>query len=103
LGILIAGFVGGRAALDEKGWISQEREPVIVAHPSWMVGESKSSSNVIPPTYDVTKTVFCEGLEEHTVKITFHGRRERPDAKDRFGVSWKCVRRSDSFECDALD
>ena len=54
-------------------------------------------------SYDVTKAVYCEGTEQHTVKITFHGRTERPDAKDRYGVDWKCVRRSDSFECYALD
>jgi len=97
-------FLGGYDRLDGNGYISHDRESVIVAHSTWMVGESKTcSSNATPPTYDVTKSLYCEGTEQHTVTITFHGRTERPDAKDRYGVSWKCVRRTDSFACYALD
>jgi hypothetical protein len=110
--VLVIGSVSALYfVLDAAGYISHTRETLISADPSWSVGES-STCYSIPlepeysqrhPAWDVTHRVGCGiGLDRY-IKVTFHGRTARPELRAKFGVSWKCVRREDSFECYALD
>jgi hypothetical protein len=107
LGIVFALY----SVLDAAGYISHTRETLISADPSWLVGESRICYSVpLEPEYasphkawDVTHRVGCaSGLDQY-IKVTFHGRTARPELRAKFGVSWKCVRREDWFECYALD
>jgi hypothetical protein len=98
------------SVLDAAGYISHTRETVITADSSWLIGESRTCYSVpLEPEYahgnpwDVTQRVGCDKGPEHNIRVIFHGRTERPEKRARFGVSWKCVRREDSFECYALD
>jgi hypothetical protein len=110
--VLLLGIVYGLVSvLDAAGYISHTRETLINADPSWMVGESRMCYSVpLQPesaprheAWDVTHRVGCgSGLDQY-IKVTFHGRTARPELRAKFGVSWRCVRREDSFECYALD
>jgi hypothetical protein len=101
------------SALDDAGYLSHTRETIITAEQSWIVGESKTCISVpLEPQeahvlhrqrWDVTRSVGCDSGPEHEIKVTFHGRTERSEARAKFGVSWKCLRSSDSFDCYALD
>jgi hypothetical protein len=108
--VLVGAYAGAYNFADEAGWISHTRDTFITAAPSWIIGESKACMSMpidgqVSPkedAWDVTEGVRCGDGPEHQIKVTFHGRTKRPDAKGR-AVSWKCIRRSDSFECYALD
>ena len=110
--ILVIGTISALySVLDAAGYISHTRETLICVHPSWLVGESRTCYSVpLQPEYaarhkawDVTHRVGCGSGLDHYIKVTFHGRTERPELRAKFGVSWKCVRRKDYFECYSLD
>jgi hypothetical protein len=110
--ILLPGIIFGvYSLLDAAGYISHTRETLISVDPSWLVGESRNCYSVpLRPesasrhkAWDVTHRVGCDSGLDHYIKVTFHGRTARPELRAKFGVSWKCVRREDSFECYALD
>lgn len=113
--LIFVGFLvfGGYNWLDGQGYISHSRETTITAEASWLVGESKTCySTPIEPqlatsikvnAWDVTHSIYCDKGPEHQIKVNFWGKTERADQRAHWGVSWKCVKGSDSFTCYALD
>lgn len=90
-------------SLDEKGYIPHSQETSITAESTWLVGENKTCiSAPSGKNSDVTQLVECDKGQQHRIAVTFWGKTEREDARGRF-VMWKCVKKSDSFVCYALN
>jgi hypothetical protein len=97
-GLLVYGVGLG---LDENGYVPHSKETSISAESTWLVGENKTCiSAPSGKDSDVTQLVECDKGEQHRIAVTFWGRTEREDAKTRF-VTWKCVKKVDSFVCYA--
>jgi hypothetical protein len=116
LGLIIVGWflIWLYATVDESGWIFHSRETAITARADWLIGENKTCTSY-PLGADeaklwkdklnsVTHKINCDDGPEHEIAVTFLGRTERPDARAHdSGVQWRCVKRSESFTCYALN
>jgi hypothetical protein len=113
LAVLGSMIFGARDAADEAGWISHSRDTTITAQSDWLVGESKVCVSfpldeefaklVDAEKGSVVQNINCDRGPDHKISITFWGRIVRTDRRAASGVSWRCVKKSDSFTCYALN
>jgi hypothetical protein len=105
VGLLVsAGSVVGWQKLDARGLIPHSHETDITAEPSWLNGESKvCSSFPAQPENDVTTRILCDKGPDHHIEVRFWGLKSREDSRAPNGVTWKCVKNSESFVCYDLN